>query len=246
MIDKKRLIKTLESELDKIADKKTKDWWENYVKHDTKFRGVGIPKIREKLREWYKNDHIDKLPLNAQLDLALSFFAGEYAEDKLTGILFLQYYLYNKFDWQLLLKKFEKLFKKNYIYDWNICDWFCVRVLGAMIKQNGMLCAKAISKWDSANNVWQARCSIVAFANLTREKEFTPSLLKSCSVLIKREDRFAKTGVGWILRELSKTDKKSVVDFINNNNKHFSRETLQNAIKYFSSAEKERFKYNLQ
>ena len=39
-------------------------------------------------------------------------------------------------------------------------------------------------------------------------------MLGSCSKLIRREERFAKTAVGWILRELSKTDKKAVVAFI--------------------------------
>lgn len=242
MTDNKRLIKILESELDKIGDKKTKDWWENYVKHNTKFLGVGIPKIREKLNVWHKEQQIDKLSLNEQLELALSFFSEEYAEDKLAGILFFQYYLYNKFDWKLLLAKIETLFKNRYIYDWNICDWFCVRVLGPLIKENGMSCAKAISKWNNARNVWQARCSIVAFANLTREKEFSDLLLESCSVLIKREERFAKTGVGWILRELSKTDKKIVVDFIEEHKKHFSKESLENSIKYFDQNEKKKMK----
>ncbi|MEK6903759.1 MAG: DNA alkylation repair protein [Nanoarchaeota archaeon] len=217
MVDNKKLIKTFESQLDKIADKKTKKWWENYVKHNTKFRGVGIPKIREKLKEWYKEEHIERLSPNKQLDLALSFFAEKYAEDKLAGILFLQNYLHNKFDWKLLILKFEKLFKENYIYDWNICDWFCVRVLGPIIKENRMPCARAISKWNNARNVWQARASLVAFANLTKEKEYLPLLLDSCSILIKRDERFAKTGVGWILREISKSDKGIVVEFIDKN-----------------------------
>ncbi len=144
MADRKLLIKILESQLDKIADKKTKIWWERYIKHDTIFRGVGIPQIREELKKWYKKEQIDKLPLNEQLDLALSLFGEKYAEDKLSGILFLQNYLYNKFEWEMLLSQFEKLFKNGYIYDWNICDWFCVRVLGPIIKENGMPCAKAI------------------------------------------------------------------------------------------------------
>jgi 3-methyladenine DNA glycosylase AlkD len=245
MADNEKLKENLKSQLAKLADKKTKDWWENYIKHNTKFRGVGIPKIREKLKEWHKKEEIEKLSLNEQLDLALSFFSEKYAEDKLAGILFLQYYLYNKFDWKLLLKKFEKLFKNGYVYDWNICDWFCVRVLGPILKENGMPCAKAISRWNNAKNVWQARCSVVAFANLTKQKEFTPLLLKSCSVLIKRDERFAKTGVGWIMRELSKTDKKIVVDFITKNKKLFSKESLTNSIKYFNQTEKAKFKNNL-
>jgi 3-methyladenine DNA glycosylase AlkD len=245
MNDNKRLINIFASKLDKIADKETKDWWENYIKHSTKFRGVGIPKIRDILEEWHKEEQIDKLPPNEQLELALSFFAEDYAEDKLAGILFLQYYLYDKFDWKLLLNKFDKLFVNGYIYDWNICDWFCVRVLGPIIKENGLPCAKVIFKWNNAKNVWQARCSVVAFANLTKERKFTPLLLKSCSVLIKREERFAKTGVGWILRELSKTDKNSVVDFINKDKKHFSKESLTNSIKYFNQTEKAKIKNNL-
>ncbi len=36
----------------------------------------------------------------------------------------------------------------------------------------------------------------------------------SCSVLIQREERFTKTAVGWILRELSKIYKKEVVSCI--------------------------------
>lgn len=137
MTDKNTLKEKLKSQLAEIADNQKKLWWKNYVKHYTKFRGVGTPNIREKLKEWYKHESVDKLPLDKQLDLALSFFAEEYSEDKIVGILFLQIYLYG-----VLLPKFEKIFKKKYIYDWNICDWFCVRVLGAMIKQNGLPCAK--------------------------------------------------------------------------------------------------------
>lgn len=28
-------------------------------KHETKFRGVGIPDIREKLKEWYENESVE-------------------------------------------------------------------------------------------------------------------------------------------------------------------------------------------
>jgi 3-methyladenine DNA glycosylase AlkD len=242
MTDENTLKEKLKSQLAEIADDQKKLWWENYVKHDTKFRGVGIPDIREKLKEWYQNESVDKLPLNKQLDLALSFFAEEYSEDKIVGILFLQIYLYDKFDYRVLLPKFEKIFKKKYIYDWNICDWFCVRVLGAMIKQNGLPCAKAITKWNTAKNVWQARCSVVAFANLAKENKYTSLLLESSQKLITREERFAKTAVGWILREISKTDEKIVVDFIVEYKNHFSKESLENSIKYFDINEKKKMR----
>ena len=157
-------------------------------------------------------------------------------------MLFLQIYLYDKIHWELLVSRFDEVFSKGYIYDWNVCDWFCVRALGPMIKRNGMLCAKAISAWRSKNNVWQARCSLVAFANLAKENQYTPLLVRSSSILVKREERFLKTAVGWILRELSKIDKDLVVAFIKANRQYFSKESLENSIKYFSLNEKERMR----
>ena len=108
-----------------------------------------------------------------------------------------------------------------------------------MIKANGSKCAEAISKWHASQNVWQARCSVVAFSTLTKDGEYTLLLLKSNAKLIKREERFAKTAVGWILRELSKIDKQIVVDFIAENRQYFSRESHENAIKYFDKDQKQ-------
>ena len=222
--------------MDRIANRKTKNWWENYVKHNTTFRGVGIPRIRDQLHVWYENERVNDLSLDNQLDLALSFLAEEYAEDKLAGILFLQYYLYDKCDWKVLFPRIEKLFEKGCTYDWNICDWLCVRVLGPMVEENGLSCAEEISKWRHAKNIWQARSSVIAFANLTAEKKYRKMIMESCRVLIEKDERFAKTGVGWILRELSKSDKGLVVSFIDKNNQHFSKESLRNATKYLGKS----------
>lgn len=242
MTDNNKLKEKLQSRIAKFADEKRKLWFENYIKHDTKYRGVEIPTIRTELKAWYKQENIDKLPLDEQLDLALSFFEEAYSEDKLAGILFLQLYLYDKFDSKTLLSWFESIFENGYIYDWSVCDWFCTRVLRLMIKANGRGCAEAISKWHTANNVWQARCSVVAFTTLTKENKYTSLLLKSNAKLIKREERFAKTAVGWILRELSKVSKQIVVDFIAEYRQYFSRESHENAIKYFKKDEKKKMR----
>ncbi len=235
----------LKSRIAKFADEKRKLWFENYIKHDTQFRGVGIPTVTTELKDWYKSENIAQLPLEDQLNLALSFFEEEYAEDKLAGIIFLQLYLYDKFDYKALLSRFEAIFENGCIYDWSVCDWFCIRVLRQMIKVNGRKCAEAVSKWHIAENVWQARCSVVAFSNLTKDNKYTSLLLKSNGKLIRREERFAKTAVGWILRELSKVDKKIVVDFIAENRRYFSRESHENAIKYFNKHEKKKMRKKL-
>jgi 3-methyladenine DNA glycosylase AlkD len=231
----------MQARLEKIASRKIKIWWERYLRNTIEFRGVNLVNIREELHKWYKSEKIDTLDDTQRLELAINFFNVNYTEDKLTGILFLQDYLYKNIDWKILVPKFEKLFTDNLIYDWNVCDWFCVRVLGPMIKENGMNCTKAISKWRNSKNVWQARASLIAFVGLTKEVKYRKIILDSCGNLIKREERFAKTAVGWILRVLSKFDKKVVVSFLEDKIKYFSVESLSNTTKYFSTIEKKKY-----
>lgn len=236
------LKEKLKSRIDEHSDEKRKQWFENYIKHNTKYKGVKLPTIRTELRALYTEDKIEKFPLDEQLDLALSFFEEDYAEYKFAGILFMQLYLYNKFDYQVLLSRFESIFENDLIYDWSVCDWFCTRVLRQMIKLNGDKCAEAITTWNSAENVWQARCSIVSFTTITENNRYVSLIIKSCDKLIRREERFAKTAVGWILREISKTQKQLVLDFIEEYRPYFSRESHENAIKYFEKDEKKKLR----
>jgi 3-methyladenine DNA glycosylase AlkD len=238
----KDLIQSLQFRLAKVANKKIKDWWEKYLKKEIEFRGVNLVTIREELYKWYKEERINEQDADYQLALALSLFREKYAEDKLAGVLFLQDFLYKKIDWRILIPRFAELFTEGQIYDWNICDWFCVRVLGPMIKENGIFCAKAIAEWNSSKNVWQARASLVAFVNLAKDPKLTPIILDSSAVLIKRDERFAKTAVGWVLRELSKLDKNLVIGFIEEHREFFSKESLENSIKYFDLSEKRRLR----
>ncbi len=111
-----------------------------------------------------------------------------------------------------------------------------------MIKENGMPCAKTISKWNNSKNLWQARASVVAFANYKKLSEYKLLILGSCAKLIRRDERFAKTAVGWILRELSKKDEKAVMAFMEKHAGHFSKESLENGMKKLSLSEKEKLR----
>ncbi|MBF0278297.1 MAG: DNA alkylation repair protein [SAR324 cluster bacterium] len=240
------LIQKHQKALATEASEKTKLWWEKYMKGVIPFRGVGIPKNRELLGEWRKANGIDNWTLENQLDLALEFFREPIAEDKLAGILLLQNYLYDKFPWKILLERYEEIYEQELIFDWNICDWFCVRILGATIKENGEQCAESIIKWKDADYLWQARSSVVPFVNLASESKYYPLIQEACSVLINRKERFSKTAVGWILRDISKQNEKIVISFVENHLKSFSKESLGNALKYLEKDRKNEYLQGLQ
>jgi 3-methyladenine DNA glycosylase AlkD len=232
----KSLIRKLGTQLQAQADPKVKDWWQNYVKGSAPFRGVKMPLIRSTLRSWHEEHISTALELDQQMDLALELFQEKYTEDKLAGTLFLGEILLPKEAIQRPrdVERFSILFNAGYIYDWNVCDWFCVKVLGPLIEAGGETWVDDISAWRNAENLWLARASLVPFTKVAGNENYYLTIRSSCAVVIQRQERFAKTAVGWILRDISKHDQDFVELFIQENLVHFSAESLRNALKYSS------------
>lgn len=59
-------------------------------------------------------------------------------------------------------------------------------------------------------------------------------LLEICATLVRAEDRFAQTGGGWVLRELSVANPAMVAEFIREHICSFSAEGLRYAVEKMS------------
>ncbi len=130
------------------------------------------------------------------------------------------------------LDSFKDLFVKGFIYDWNVCDWFCVKVLSTLLMKHHISFARQLTQWRHEDNLWCARASLVPFARVASDQSYHKFIESGCNALIKRDERFAKTAVGWVLREVSRTDKEFVELVISENKVYFSRESLANATMY--------------
>jgi 3-methyladenine DNA glycosylase AlkD len=158
-----------------------------------------------------------------------------YCEDKLAGVLYLQEILLPAGRATCAdLPRFAALFAEGHIYDWNTCDWFCVRVLGPLAEKEGESCARALSAWRDADGLWQRRAAGVAFVNLARRGEqnfpgFTQMLLDTCAATSRSPERFAQTGAGWVLRELSHAEPERVAAFVEEHLPQLSTEAVSYA-----------------
>lgn len=243
------VTEALQYQLALRAEPKTKAWWENYLKHAIAFRGVKMADIRAALHQWVKEEGIAQRSVSQQKDLALGLIRLDYCEDKLAGILFLQELLLpaGAVRWQDDVPRFASLFEQGHIYEWNTCDWFCVRVLGPLAEQQGPPAARAIADWRTADNLWQRRASGVAFVNLAKRGEgnfpgFTDMLLEVCVATVKSAERFAQTGTGWVLRELSLAEPQQVAGFVEEQLGFFSAEGLAYATAKLPAETKARLK----
>ena len=243
-------IGRLQARLDACASAATGEWWAKYLRGAASFRGVKMGDVRVAVHAWFEDERLgEHLSVAQQKDLALALLEEDYSEDKLAGVLFLQEILLpaGALDWRSDLPRFARLFDRGHISDWNVCDWLCVKVLGRLVEQQGEACARAISGWREADGVWRGRASVVAFANLAKKGDrnfpgFTEMVLDNCSHLLGSQERFAQTGVGWVLRELSRSEEGRVVGFVEANLDRFSREGLKNVTKYLPPAVAERLR----
>ena len=233
-------VRRLEALLDARATDEARRWWEGYLRGTARFRGVRMGDIRVAVQRWYADERFaERLTADRQRDLALHLFEWPHTEDKLAGIIVLQEILLpgGVLDCRADLPRFASLFDRGWIADWNICDWFCVKVLAPLVERHGEPCARAVARWSEADSLWRRRASVVAFANLSRRGDlnfrgFSELVLEACQRLLADRERFAQTGVGWVLRELSRAEPERVAAFIEANVQSFSREALTNAVKH--------------
>jgi 3-methyladenine DNA glycosylase AlkD len=239
-------LRRLQEALNARSTEKSREFWSKYLKGSAAFRGVPMAGVRKVVHAWWMQESLADLTAAAQTKVALRLFEEEPTEDKLAGVLALSEILLPHLS-KKNLPSFARLFAKGRIADWNLCDWFCVKVLGKMVEHVDEPddLAEAISDWRSSKPLWQRRATCVAFVNHAKHgDERMPGLpaliLRNADALVRDPERFAQTGVGWVLRELSIAKREAVVAVAEEHVERLSREGMKYIVEKMPTAEKKR------
>jgi 3-methyladenine DNA glycosylase AlkD len=229
---------TLVQELKVRSVPQKADWWNSHMKGEIRFVGTSIPEIRKLLIEKNFSDGLDQLPMNQQVSLVNGLMRSELAEHKLTAILYIQLFWLGNQKNTFLLSLISDWFDDRFIYDWNTCDWLCVKVLTPIVDSGDEKVIWNLKRWNRDPYLWKARASLVPFARAKCIGDHSKSIERFSDILIRREERFAKTAVGWVMREYSKVDEDFVHDFLSKHVKHTTWELKRNALKYYRQKQK--------
>lgn len=242
----RQAVTTIQDRLQARATPKTRQWWESYLKGAIGFRGTKMADIRAVVHQWHDETGAAWTPKQMR-DLAIELIQQDLTEDKLAGIVLIQETLIpaGAIPWKTELKRWARLFDRGFIYDWNTCDWFCVRVLGPLAAAEGEPCSRQVAGWGRARNLWRRRAAGVGLVNLAPQGDdnfagFTSMLLEVCENTVRYADRFAQTGTGWTLRELSQAEPARVAAFIENHLDVMSREAVRMSVAKLSDADRKR------
>ena len=227
----KEISKNIQDRITSIGKPEKAKWLENYVKHEIKSKGVGIPEIRVIIKDANNEYKLTEKTISEQIELLNDLISQKYTEDKLVAILYLQLFWKGKNERQTI-DLISKWFNKDLITDWNVCDWLCVRILSPLLDNWTKHTLTELKKWNKNENLWKARASLVPFAQC-KTIDLHKNIIKEFSTeLIKRDERFCKTSVGWVLREYSKIDNDFVTKFLSDFENWTTKEVVRNATKY--------------
>ena len=213
-------------------------WWNEYLKGEIPFLGIGIPEIRKVFIDRNRESSFRELPMNRQVALVNGLMRGSYAEEKLAAILYVQLFWMEWMKAGFLMNLVSDWFDDRYIYDWNTTDWLCVKVLAPLVDSGDPEVIWKLKRWNRDPYLWKARASLVPFARAKSITRHSRTIQRLADTLIRRDERFAKTAVGWVLREYSRHDPDMVLSFISKHAHYTTAEVKRNALKYYRQAGK--------
>jgi len=191
--------------------------------------GIVVPHTRDIVKR--------STPLS--FDEILILLDSEYHEVRLAGLL-------------LIVKQFKKTKKEEerkvyfdfYLQNarrannWDLVDVTCRDIVGEYLldkADRGILYRLAES-----DNLWEQRMAIVSTWTFIKHKQFDDTLAIAEKLLNHKHDLMHKA-VGWMLREVGKKDRETLVDFLEIHHAKMPRTALRYAIEHFSQEERDKF-----
>ncbi len=223
--------------LERQSNPDTKQWWERYMKGEARFRGVKMADTRRVVTDLVARHNLNDADAEDYLATALRCISQPWTEDKLAGVLLLAEHGLPTLRIGHLRDLAEPL-ATGMITDWNVCDWYCVKVLGPFITNQADVeaRARAVGAWVTTESLWQRRAGAVSFVyHASTEPElfpgFTDLIIGICETNMTDPTRWSQTSVGWLLRELAHRRPELVAEFVAEH-PELSLEARRNALKH--------------
>ena len=178
---------------------------------DPRYLGYGVraPAMRTYLAGL--KPALASLPIESKVDLAQKLIQSGYGEQKNVALFLLEdasnYFAPNNFD---LL---EAIFLG--LHGWSKIDGFTKQFLPAILSQHPEPVLDLVGQWNNSSDLWLRRASVVLFTRkLAKDPNLKDIALAHCQNLLHDPEHLVQTGVGWCLRDLMRSHKTEVLDFV--------------------------------
>jgi len=202
------LASSIRKDLRKLGDAKRKKDNEKYFKEGIKTYGVKVPDARGVAGKYLSQTK--NMGLNDRIRLAEKLLRDGVFEEGIVAFEIVwkakRYYTKDTF------RVFERWLDR-YVKNWAHCDELSNHLFGYLIEKYPELAARMVP-WTKSKNRWKRRSAAVSFILPARKGKNTKEIFDISEKLMDDKDYMVQKGVGWLLKEESKSNKKKVIDFL--------------------------------
>lgn len=123
------------------------------------------------------------------------------------------------------------------VHNWAHCDALCAMAVGKLVLATPEL-TQPIFTWTASSNRWMRRGAVVSLVPAARKGLLHPQAFATAEALLSDSDDLVRKGLGWLLREMSKTAASEVYDYVRARNERMARVTLRCAIELLPSEQR--------
>ena len=210
--------------LREAADPAAKASLTRFFKRPVRALGVRTPDVRRIAAAAAKEYRARGMAVDDVFDLAEPLWRGGVLEERVLAV-----FLIARFQRQLERTHWERLEGwASSLSNWGEADGLGIHVIGPLLRREPDL-SERVHAWCESGNPLQRRAAAVSLVPLARQGVGQETVVRLCEALAEDGDDLVQKAVGWLLKELSRTDPESVTDFLVEHRERLSRLTLRYA-----------------
>ncbi len=225
----------LKRRLRDLRDPDVKASQQRFFKEPVESLGIRTPDLRQIARAAAREYRDLKLDVADVIDIAERLWQGRHLEERILGL--------------LILERFQRHLKPQHwprfdawidsLSNWGETDALCGCVLAPLLQAEPKPMER-LTAWTESPNRWRRRAAAVALVPQARRGARLEAAMEIADRLAEDRDDMVEKGVGWLLKEASRTQPQVVVDFILANVGRLSRTTVRYASEKLTESQRER------
>jgi 3-methyladenine DNA glycosylase AlkD len=217
-------LKELRRELMENRDEKFSKSQQRFFKEKVRIYGVKTARVWKIAGDYWSR--VEKLEKGEIYALCEELLASGCLEESFVAC-GMSYGVRSKYE-EVDLARFEGWIER-YVTNWATCDTFCNHTVGALLeKYPGQV--ETLKGWTKSKNMWLRRGAAVSLIVPAKKGKFLDEAFEIADALMGDSEDMVQKGLGWLLKEESRTRHGEVFDYIMKNRERMPRTTLRYAL----------------
>ena len=221
------LIGSLQTAFAALADPLRAAKQQAYMKSVMPYYGIIAPDIRRLCGAEFKNHPLESAAAWEATALTL-WRNATHREDRYAALELIGFKPYRRYFTASLVTTLEELIVSGPW--WDYVDPIAINFVGHLLTHHSEQITPILRTWSTHENIWLRRSAILAQLKFKDRTDFT-LLLELIEPSVDTREFFLRKAIGWVLREYSKTNAESVIDYVAANQARLSGLTRREALR---------------